>query len=61
MGFTTKDAKGTKEEVTTKVTWIANAVPAPTSLRRESGHAFLPRVAGEDEGGGLNGDREAIG
>jgi hypothetical protein len=26
----------------------------PTSLRRDSGQAFLPRVAGEDEGGGLN-------
>jgi hypothetical protein len=25
---------------------------SPTSLRRDSGHAFLPRVAG-DEGGGL--------
>jgi hypothetical protein len=26
----------------------------PTSLRRDSGQAFLPRDAGEDEGGGLN-------
>ena len=26
----------------------------PTSLRRDSGKAFLPRDAGEDEGGGLN-------
>jgi hypothetical protein len=26
----------------------------PTSLRRGSGQAFLPRDAGEDEGGGLN-------
>jgi hypothetical protein len=25
----------------------------PASLRRGSGQAFLPRVAGEDEGGGL--------
>jgi hypothetical protein len=27
----------------------------PTSLRRCSGHAFLPRDAGENEGRGLNG------
>jgi len=26
----------------------------PTSLRRDSGQAFFPRVAGEDEGGDLN-------
>ena len=39
---------------------IVQDVPAvqtdqpPTSLRRDSGQAFLPRDAGEDEGGGLN-------
>src|SRR6266508_1622072 len=26
----------------------------PTSLQHSSGHAFLPRDAGEDEGGGVN-------
>ena len=30
------------------------SVQAPTFLRRRPGEAFLPRDAGEDEGGGLN-------
>jgi hypothetical protein len=30
------------------------SVQALTFLRRDSGQAFLPRVAGEDEGGGLS-------
>jgi len=36
------------------VTVTIQDVPTPTSLRQDSGQAFLPRDAGEDEGAGLN-------